>query len=77
MCLASGLVIPATVANHKIPHRGNEKFFFEGELNSLCETHHNSSVAQTERHGFTREIGLDGYPVDVFHPFNQLELKNK
>jgi 5-methylcytosine-specific restriction enzyme A len=77
MCKESGIVTIATVANHVTPHKGNERLFFEGELNSLCENHHNSSVAQIERHGFIREIGIDGWPVDIAnHPVYVAERKH-
>lgn len=38
------------VANHKVPHRGDERLFFEGELETLCPDHHDL-VVQKEEHG--------------------------
>ena len=38
------------VANHRVPHRGDERLFFEGELETLCPDHHDI-VAQAEEHG--------------------------
>ena len=38
------------VANHKVPHRGDERLFFEGDLETLCPDHHDI-VAQAEEHG--------------------------
>lgn len=38
------------VVNHLIPHRGDERLFFEGELQTLCPDDHDI-VAQQEEHG--------------------------
>jgi hypothetical protein len=43
MCLARGIVIVATVADHIEPHGGNWNLFLTGKLQSLCEHCHNSS----------------------------------
>lgn len=53
-CLAQGLIVPATVANHKIPHRGDIVLFWEGELESTCDPCHNS-VIQTEERAAARQ----------------------
>lgn len=59
-------------------HRGNERLFFEGDLQSLCADHHNSHTQQVERNGFIREIGIDGWPVDVAnHPVYVAERKQR
>ncbi len=42
------------VANHVKPHRGDERLFFEGELQTLCPDHHDI-VVQKEEHGRTVE----------------------
>lgn len=39
---------PATVANHKIPHRGDRALFFGGELESLCKRCHDSEAQRDE-----------------------------
>ena len=71
MCLAQDQVVPATVADHIIPHKGNERLFWEGELQSLCATHHSASKQQAEKHGFYNDIGPDGWPLDPRHPVYQ------
>ena len=68
LCLAQGRHIVATVVDHVIPHRGDHNAFMHGALQSLCESCHNSSKQQLETHGFIRDIGLDGRPVDPKHP---------
>lgn len=49
--LKQGQVVAATVANHKVPHRGDERLFFEGELESVCKTCHDSIIQSEERGG--------------------------
>jgi 5-methylcytosine-specific restriction protein A len=39
-CLARGLVVPATVADHVEPHHGDRSKFWLGTLQSLCATCH-------------------------------------
>ena len=67
-CLKRGLVVPATVADHIEPHKGNERKFWFGKLQSLCSTCHGSIKQQIEVSGFSKEIGNDGWPVDRKHP---------
>jgi 5-methylcytosine-specific restriction enzyme A len=71
MCLEHSVVVPASVADHVVPHHGDEQLFWFGELQSLCPSHHNSSKAQIEAKGYTTDIGVDGFPVDDRHPFNR------
>lgn len=60
---------PATVANHMKPHRGDAHLFWNGKLESLCKTHHDSDVQSEEAIGYSAEIGADGLPTDPKHPF--------
>jgi 5-methylcytosine-specific restriction enzyme A len=71
MCLDAGIVTRATIADHVIPHRGNYKLFWFGDLQSLCSPCHSSSKKQIENKGYVDDIGADGYPLDARHPFNQ------
>jgi 5-methylcytosine-specific restriction protein A len=66
-----GRVMPATVADHIDPHRGDLTKFWFGQLQSLCAYHHNSVKAQRETRGYSTEIGDDGWPIDPFHPINR------
>jgi len=68
ICLAQGRSTAACVVDHVIPHRGDRTAFKLGQLQSLCESCHNSTKQQIEKHGFVRDIGLDGKPVDKRHP---------
>jgi len=70
MCLRNNIVTAATVADHIEPHRGDQHAFWYGKLQSLCQMHHNSAKKFEEAHGYSKEIGLDGWPVDPAHPVN-------
>lgn len=58
----------ATVADHIIPHRGDLKLFYEGELQSLCKSCHDSAKQREERNGYSSACGVDGWPLDPQHP---------
>ena len=70
-CKALGMSRPATVANHKIPHRGDPHLFWHGELESCCKPCHDAAIQRAEAEGFRRDVDLDGWPVDPNHPFNR------
>lgn len=69
ICARKGMVVPAEVADHIVPHKGNESEFWLGPLQSLCKPCHNGLKQQEEHRGFTCEIGTNGLPVDLRHPF--------
>ena len=71
MCMDEGKVTPAKVCDHIEPHRGDPVLFWSGPFQSLCIQHHNADKQQIENHGYSNEIGLDGYPTDPNHPFNR------
>lgn len=59
------------VADHVQPHRGNlELFWSEGNLRTLCKPCHDRDKQSEERIGFSKAIGLDGWPTDEKHPAN-------
>lgn len=71
-CLAKvpEVVTPATVAHHKIAHKGDHALFFEGELASSCAPCHDTVEQGIEARGY--EIGCDvsGRPLASDHPWN-------
>jgi 5-methylcytosine-specific restriction enzyme A len=72
MCLERGWDTPATVVDHRQPHRGDTRLFFDpNNLQSLCKPHHDSNKQREERHGITPGCDEDGNPVDPRHPWNQ------
>ena len=71
LCMAiRGKVTAATVADHVIPHRG-DLALFEGELQSLCKSCHDSWKQEFERTGTFRGCDLNGYPLSPFHAWNK------
>lgn len=48
-CSHRGRTVLATVANHRIPHRGDWELFIGGDLESLCKHCHDSEVQREER----------------------------
>lgn len=68
---ARGKVKAATVVNHKVPHKGDRRLFFDYDnLESTCAECHDSIIQSEERLGYSKEIGNDGWPIDSGHPFN-------
>jgi 5-methylcytosine-specific restriction protein A len=61
-------IVPAEVADHVEPHGGDWRKFRFGALQSLCKNCHSSAKHSIELHGFSKEIGPDGWPVDPRHP---------
>jgi 5-methylcytosine-specific restriction enzyme A len=69
-CAADGLIVRATVVDHVIPHRGDQRLFWDSRnWQSLCTNHHASDKQQQEHRGFSSRIGADGLPKDASHPF--------
>jgi 5-methylcytosine-specific restriction enzyme A len=66
MCFKRGLAVPATVADHVVPHDGDWNAFLTGALQSLCEHCHNSTKRRIDLGAPPRRYsGEDGYPVEV------------
>jgi 5-methylcytosine-specific restriction enzyme A len=70
-CLERGIVRPATVADHIEPHGGDWNRFILGKLQSLCADCHDRSKQFEDRHGYRKEVGEDGWPIDPKHPINR------
>ena len=70
ICLAMGKIVPATIADHVVPHRGDLTSFLRGTLQSLCKSCHDRKWAD-DRRGYSTAIGADGYPIDPNHPFRK------
>lgn len=67
-CERKGRLVRATVVHHVERHNGDEVKFFAGPFESLCAPCHDSDAQSAERTGYSKEIGVDGWPVDVRHP---------
>lgn len=70
-CKAEGKSRPATIANHNPPHRGDQRAFFHGPLESSCKTCHDGMIQRAETIGYRPGIDADGWPSDPAHPFNR------
>lgn len=70
-CHARGRIAVATVAHHRVPHKGDEALFWYGALESLCKHCHDSEAKQQEVRGYSTAIGADGWPLDPRHPANK------
>lgn len=63
MCQAKGLLTPATVVDHIIPHRGDRKLFWDrSNWQPLCAACH-SSTKQAQEKSTKQAIGIDGWPM--------------
>lgn len=67
MCSALNKITAADTVDHVVPHRGDERLFWEGELASLCASCHSSLKQQIEKSGTFRGCDVNGYPLDDSH----------
>ncbi|WP_273772771.1 HNH endonuclease [Brucella intermedia] len=64
-CLEVGDVEPATICDHRTPHRGSEDLFWDADnLMSLCKPCHDRIKQREERGEKVIRFGADGYPID-------------
>lgn len=69
--MKNGEVVPATIAHHVEPHKGNEELFFHGALASSCKPCHDKIEQSIEKQGFDSGCDNSGTPVDPKHPWNE------
>ncbi len=63
MCQKEGRVTPATVIDHRIPHKGDQQLFWDtGNWQALCKPHHDRDKQREERGRF-QTVGEDGWPI--------------
>jgi 5-methylcytosine-specific restriction protein A len=67
MCAREGRIEAATCADHIEPHRNDINKFY-GPIQSLCGSCHSKIKQQQEINGYSRAIGVDGWPIDEAHP---------
>lgn len=70
-CSTDHRPVAASVANHVIPHKGNETLFWEGELESVCAPCHDGAIRSEEARGHRIGMTIDGRPKDPKHPWNR------
>lgn len=67
-CERLGKVTPATVVDHKVPHRGDKGLFWEPENHqALCKHCHDSVKKAEESGGLVKGCDTNGVPIDVRH----------
>jgi 5-methylcytosine-specific restriction enzyme A len=72
MCLADGLITPATVVDHITPLTKRPDLGLEvANLQSLCKEHHDARKHAIDVRGFHSEINSQGYFLDANHPSNR------
>ncbi|HEY7413843.1 MAG TPA: AAA family ATPase [Ktedonobacteraceae bacterium] len=76
LCLEKNKIVPARVADHVVPHRGDYNSFVLGKLQSLCVECHQVAKRRYERIGFLPNVDENGWPTDPNHPTN-LALEGK
>jgi 5-methylcytosine-specific restriction protein A len=71
-CERSGRLTVARCVDHIVPHKGNERLFFDvSNWQALCFNCHNSHKQSTERRGYDSTPNVDGSFSDPRHPFNK------
>lgn len=74
-CARAGRLSPATVVDHVVPHKGDERLFFDPQnLASVCRHCHDGAKQQQEKRRFApgslRGSDTRGIPLDPTHPWN-------
>ena len=63
-----GRVVPATVVDHKVPHRGDLSLFWDRKnWQSLCKQCHDAHKQRQEKGGASGGCNLTGMPTDPNH----------
>lgn len=63
-CLRNGVITPATVCHHVVPHRGDETLFWAGPFASSCTDCHDIDEQRVEAGGKARQtLDADGWPM--------------
>lgn len=65
ICAWSGRVVAATVADHCVPHRDDERSFWEGEIQPLCHRCHTGPKQQADVLGYYELMDADGWVVRI------------
>ena len=67
-----GKKVLATVVDHKIPHRGDERLFWDRtNWQSLCKQCHDTHKQRLEKSGSVIGCNENGIPIDSNHHWNK------
>jgi 5-methylcytosine-specific restriction endonuclease McrA len=66
MCMEEGRICRASVVDHIIPHRGDQKLFWDTKNNwqALCNPHHSATKQRIENGKDVKVTGVDGWPIN-------------
>lgn len=68
-CRRKGYVMPATVVDHIVPHKGDKDLFWnKSNWQPLCETHHNIKTASEDRGAWMPQVHKKEDPL-YLNPF--------
>jgi 5-methylcytosine-specific restriction protein A len=66
-------ITEANTVHHKVPHKGNHLLFLDpNNLEAVCAPCHSGEIQQGEVRGYSGRLGVNGWPVDINHPFNKV-----
>lgn len=65
-CADEGRAEPATILDHKVPHKGDKKKFYDqSNWQGLCKPHHDGLKQKMEKNAHLPQIDpLTGWPVE-------------
>jgi 5-methylcytosine-specific restriction protein A len=77
-CRLKNFLVPATVVNHKKPHKGDWSLFIDpANHQAVCQPCHDGPIQAEEatgkaskRLGYSNAVDANGLPIDPRHPFN-------
>lgn len=74
-CERRGLIVAATVVNHRIPHEGDPVLFWdENNWESSCKPCHDGPTQAEEKSGIVKGTDASGRPNDPGHPWNRAPI---
>jgi len=74
LCAERGIITPATVVDHIVPHKGDEALFYDFDnLQSLCKGCHDRHKQRAEKRadGLIQGADASGTPTDPNHHWNR------
>lgn len=67
-CQQLGRITPATVVDHRTPHKGDSSLFFDQDnWQSLCKLCHDSVKQRIEHGKMVQPVSVTGEPIDPGH----------
>lgn len=67
-----GELVPATVVDHIVAHRGDRSLFWKRDnWQPLCKACHDGTKQRLERSGVLQGCGADGVPIDPNHHWHK------